>query len=603
MADAISAVPFVALPVPAPAALAAAPLLIELAQQPPAALLLAATLSATVIGRGGNGALLLRTDYGALALQTALDLPPGSTMQLKMQPGPPATVLLLGVTPPPANPAAAQPPPGAAPGAAATTTATPAAPTSTSAAAATAAAAAAAETAAEPPPAQLALGTAVEATLLGPPPEQNLPALVQGTRLVMRLALQPPNAPPPESTGLTPVRFIAAVLPPAADGNGHTALATPLGTVLLDQRLALPPGTRLAVTMLSTTPPEAAPGELGIGTQLEGRMLTPAPGGAAASLPSGTQLSLRVAVLPAPPAGAPAGAADLAEPVPEIMLPGSAAAAGAPAAALGAQFIGTVVAGSASETLVETPLGMLGLEQRLALPPGTLLGLELLAAAAPEAAAPAPVAQSETWPALAEALSTLERTLPGLAAQLRAELSPASGDELAGTLLFLMSALNSGAWPGSKLMAALDDAGRGDLRQRLDGDVAELRQLADPASGDWRVFLLPLIEGGMIRPVRIYLRRRPPAAASSDQGTRFLLEVDTSRLGAVQLDGLVRPQRFDLVLRSHRAFDAVMRQEIAAVFRDSITASGLAGDITFTTAPRFAIAPLEALRTHVGVTA
>lgn len=76
-----------------------------------------------------------------------------------------------------------------------------------------------------------------------------------------------------------------------------------------------------------------------------------------------------------------------------------------------------------------------------------------------------------------------------------------------------------------------------------------------------------------------------------------------SRLGALQLDGLVRPQRFDLVLRSHRPVATELRQEIAEIFRNATTASGLAGDITFTTASRFAVAPLDALRPHVGVTA
>ena len=582
MADTVGAVPFVAITVPTPASLAA-PVLVELAQQPPPALLLAATLAATVVGRGGNGALLLRTDYGTLALNTTLALAPGSTVQLRLLPGPPATVLLLNVAPPPASATAA----------AALATAAPATPGAATASLATLAAATSeAEPQAEAPPAQLALGSEVEATLVSLPPEQNLPALVAGTRLITRIALPAPDEPPPEPGGPTPVRFVAAVLPPAADGNGRTALQTPLGTVLLDEHLALPPGTRLVLTVLSTTPPAASAGDIEMGTEVDARMLTPAPGNAAA-LPSGSQLTVRLAVLPGPPAGPPvAAAADLAEAAPGPVAP-------APAASL----VGTVVAGTASETLVETPVGTLALEQGFALPPGTLLGLQLLAATPPEPPAAAPVAQSDTWPALAQALSVLDRTLPNLAAQLRAELSPVSGETLAGTLLFLMSALNSGAWPGAKLATALDDAGQRDLRLQLEGDIAQLRQLSDPGSGDWRVFILPLLEGGLIHPVRVYLRRRSTASAAPEQGTRFLLEVDTSRLGAVQLDGLVRPQRFDLVLRSHRAFGAELRQEIAAVFRNATTASGLAGDITFTTASRFAVAPLDALRAHIGVTA
>jgi hypothetical protein len=39
------------------------------------------------------------------------------------------------------------------------------------------------------------------------------------------------------------------------------------------------------------------------------------------------------------------------------------------------------------------------------------------------------------------------------------------------------------------------------------------------------------------------------------------------------------------------------------VFRNATSAAGLAGDIVFTTASRFAVAPLEALHPHVAINA
>ncbi|MGO8914990.1 MAG: hypothetical protein ACLQJR_03690 [Stellaceae bacterium] len=587
MADTVGPVPSISTSFLA-SAIPSLPPAIELAQQPPAALLLAATLSAVVVGRGGNGALLLRTDYGTLALKTALALAAGSRVELKLLPGPPATVLLLDIEQP-ETPSLAALPAAASAGAPA-----PAAPAAANGTATPPVAPEAGET--EEPPAQLDLGSEVEATLVSPlPGEQNLPALMEGTRLVLRIAVPAPDAPPPPPSGPTPVGIIGTVMPAAADGNARTALQTPWGTLLLDQHLALPPGTALTLTPLATTPP--ASGDIAMGTVVQARVLPPPPGDAATALPSGTQLTLRLAVLPATPAAAPpAGAASSA-------APATATAPTAPAAATPADFIGRVVAGAAGETVVDTPLGMLALEQRLALPPGTLLGLQRLAATPPTPPDDAPVTQSATWPALAQTLSVLDRALPDLAARLRSDLSPASGQQLAGTLLFLMSALNTGAWPGVRVATALDTAGRRDLRQRLDNDLEELHQLAEPAAGDWRTFVLPLLTGGLIRPVRLYLRRRSGASAPPEQGTRFVLEVDTSRLGALQLDGLVRPQRFDLVLRSHGAIAAEMRREIAEVFRNATTASGLAGDISFAIAARFAVAPLDALRAHVGLTA
>ena len=571
MADTLGNVSLPSTPLLAGVAAAAPQAAIELAFQPPPALLLAATLAAVVVGRGGNGALLLRTDYGTLALKTPLSLPAGSRVDLKLLPGPPASVLLLHIEAPDTSASGAAPSlapqgPNAAPAAAAAGKAQPPA-------------AGATASAVEAPPAQLALGSEVEATVTGPPADGGV-ALPAGTRLLLRVTLPVPGALPSPAAELAaapsapPPRFTGTIAQAPPDVAGATVIDTPLGSLTLDRRLALPPGTVLDLARVATLPPAAASDQLAGATIVSARVVSPAPtDGAVPALPAGSRLELRILALPPTPA--------------------------TPSASL----IGTVVASTAGETMVETPLGTLTLQQRLALPPGTLVSFEQLSAAPPEQPADVPMAQRTSWSTLDETLATLDRVLPELAARLRSDLSPASGQQLAGTLLFLMSALNSGAWPGNKVATALDTAGRRDLRLKLDGDVADLRQLAAPRSDDWRVYVLPLLDGALVRPVRLYFRRRSGNGAAGEQDSRFVLEVEMSRLGALQLDGLVRPQRLDLVLRSHRPIAPELRQEITEIFRNATTASGLAGDITFTTASRFAVAPLDALRPHVGVNA
>ena len=556
MADTLSTVSLPGAPLIPGVAAAAPQQAIELAQQPPAALLLAATLAAIVVGRGGNGALLLRTDYGTLALKTPLSLPAGSRVDLKLLPGPPPTVVLLHIEAPGSSFARQA---SAALPEAPTTAASPQAPASTQ------------TDATEAPPARLALGNEVEATV-NAPPSNDATALPAGTRLVLRVVVPEAGASaPPSFSTSAPARFAATVAAAPPDAAGKTVLDTPLGTLTLDRRLALPVGTTLDVTEVAILPTAASSDRLDTATVVPARVLA-SPGDAAVVLPIGSRIELRLQALPGP-------------------------------GTQGAELTGMVVAAESGETLLDTPLGLLALERRLSLPAGALVAFEPLASAPPEQPAEVPLAQRTSWPALEETLATLDRTLPALAARLRSDLSPVSGQQLAGTLLFLMSALNSGAWPGDATAAALDAAGRRDLRLKLDGDVTELRQLTAPQSGDWNVYLLPLLDGAVVRPVRLFLRRRQTASNSGEQGTRFVLEVEMSRMGALQLDGLVRSQRFDLVLRSHRAVPVELRQELAEVFRSATAAAGLAGDMTFTTASRFAVAPLEALAAHIGVTA
>jgi hypothetical protein len=564
MADTVGNVPLIAgIPMVAGVAAASQPT-IELAQQPPAALLLATTLAAVVLGRGGNGALLLRTDYGTLALKTSLSLPPGSRVDLKMLPGPPPAVMLLHVEEPatPAIAAGTPSPPG------------PAAPPAK--APATTGGGSAASLPVEAPPAQLDIGTEVEASVVAPPRADQKAALPVGTQLILRVALAPASGMTPPQAAATDATFAGTIVAGAADKPDQTLVETPLGTLALDRRLALPAGTALALERLAASSPGASPAELDMGMVVAARLVAPPASDPAAALPLGTRFMLRIAAMPTTATNASSGT-----------MAGT----------------GTVLPDGGSETLIETPFGTVALEQRLTLPPGTLVRLQRLSATRPDAPAPAPLAQRATWPALEQALALFERTAPDLAARLRSDLTPSSGQRLAGTLLFLMGALTNGSWPGARSATVLDASGNHELRLQLDRDVAELRRLADPPSGDWHVYVLPMLDGGAVRPVRLYLRRRSGSAGDAEQGARFVLDVDMSRLGPMQLDGLVRQRRFDLVLRSHRAITAEMRQDIAALFHDATSAAGLAGDVIFTTASRFAVAPLDALRAHIGIDA
>jgi hypothetical protein len=557
MADTVTRLPSLGLSFLSGAALPTQ-LVIELAQQPPPALLAAAIVNAIVVGRGSNGTLLLSTDSGPLTLKTNLSPPPGSKVELRLLPGAPPSVTILHVESgetPLSGPAA----PLASPS---LRTPTPTAPAS-----------------ADTPPAQLDLGTELTATVIAPPPNAQPGDLPTGARLLLRVALPPAAAPldagAPRAPG--PIALTGTVVESPPGNATQTTLNTPFGTVALDKRLALPLATQLSLARLAVLPPLAPLASLGTGIVVDAKVIAPSPADPTAALAPGARLVVRIVATPPLPGDTPA----TAEPI----------------------LAATVAPGTSGETVLDTPIGLLTLDRRLNLPLGTALGLQRLSFAAPDPPSEAPLAQRKSWPALDEALHVLDRAAPELAARLRSDLTPHSGAQLAGTLLFLVTALSNGSWPSSKATAALDAAGHRALHATLDGDVAELRQLSQSANGDWRIFVLPLLDGGVVRPVRLYLRRRQPGRAPADQSSRFVLDVDLNRLGAVQLDGLVRQQRFDLVLRSHRAIPAEMRQEITQVFHDASSAAGLSGDIIFTTASRFAVAPLEALRGHVGVDA
>lgn len=127
------------------------------------------------------------------------------------------------------------------------------------------------------------------------------------------------------------------------------------------------------------------------------------------------------------------------------------------------------------------------------------------------------------------------------------------------------------------------------------GTVArELTGLARPAAeanGDnWRAIEVPMVGGELIRPVCLYLRDRRRRRAGGNgraDDKRFVVEAQLSRLGRVQIDGLVRAGSHcvDLIVRSEVSLDETMRQDIRSIFLAAGEIAGLTGEVGFQPQP------------------
>jgi hypothetical protein len=411
--------------------------------------------------------------------------------------------------------------------------------------------------------------------------------------------------------------------PPAAAG---VLVATPAGPIRLFPA-PMPAAGQAAAPLLPGTPVELRL----LAGEPSAALLTVLPGDQP-SPPSVEPLQNdgQQAVREAPPLGTQAApAADAAAAPPEhaefrVLLNAPASTAPgvittgirqvAEAAASPTLIVGTVLTShatpGAAATLIATPLGSLSISEPLALPRGTLLLLALQPDDANALTAPTVDPSSRLdkgWSALEATLGMLDHAAPQLAAHLRADLSTQSGERLAASLMVLVAALRNGtprAWPGDAVEHALAAAGRDDLKLRLGEEFAEIRSIAEnPATNPWQVFLLPLVDGAALRPARLYLKRHGERGrqGADDDSARFILEFELTRLGILQLDGFVRPQRFDLVLRSQAPLAVPLRSAVERIFYDRVAAAGIAGSIDFTAAARFDVAPLDKLRAKVGL--
>lgn len=296
-------------------------------------------------------------------------------------------------------------------------------------------------------------------------------------------------------------------------------------------------------------------------------------------LPLGTQIPIRIAQVQ-----------PLSGQIPPPLQAGVTLAAGQTAT-------GTVIPGGGhGHALVQTAGGTLSIATRAALPPGTAVVFEITGPPKlPMTAEPprtSPLLE-RGWPGLDEAMRVFAETDPTAHRHLATVTIPRADSTLAMSILSFLAALRGGeiaAWMGESPMRTLQRT-RPDLAAKLDGDFQQRSRLADdPGGGDWRIALIPFGQPPDIQQIRILTRRQArdeDDPQPANDSTRFVIDVDLSNVGRMQLDGLVRDKdkRVDLMVRSDRPLPARMRDEIRRIFAEANDIAGIGGIVGFQSTP------------------
>ena len=270
------------------------------------------------------------------------------------------------------------------------------------------------------------------------------------------------------------------------------------------------------------------------------------------------------------------------------------------------------------QAIVHSPAGTLTLATRTTLPSGSTVTFEVTDTPVPPESGVRAEAQtprlelliSRHWKALNEAISVLQVAEPLVAQQILNTLVPRPNSQLAANILFFLVALRGGdirSWLGDGPSRALQRH-KPDLLSRLSDEFRTIGRTAEePVSGDWRIAVVPFNNGEELKQIRIFMRRHgtQEEEEDGDPGTRFIVDVELSRLGRMQLDGLVRGgnKRLDLIVRSTTPLPGHMRDDIRRIFQDACELTGMNGATTFQcTPPDFVeISPDAVAEDHLGL--
>lgn len=198
----------------------------------------------------------------------------------------------------------------------------------------------------------------------------------------------------------------------------------------------------------------------------------------------------------------------------------------------------------------------------------------------------------QDWPALREALALLAAIDPGLATRLGATVPPRADDHFTLAITRFLAALKAGGladWLGADAVATLNrrNPRLGALLARDFQAVA--LQAAEPGKDGWRTIAVPF--GDEVARLHLHVRpvgeeeEREEKRGGGRQGRsrRFMLELTFSRLGPMQFDGMLWPQRFDLAVRTRALLPSALTRELHGIYANSLQALGYSGALSFQT--------------------
>ncbi|WP_085908728.1 hypothetical protein [Kiloniella majae] len=406
--------------------------------------------------------------------------------------------------------------------------------------------------------------------------------------------------------------------------QGQLLVQTLLGELSVNTNVKLPAGTEVIVQFRTHRPPfevlilpqgdktksQSGPiqqnptDKLSLSHQVQATLITKPTSSVAIPLPktlqnlqTATQFSVKMEVLgPPPKSAAPQVTPGFSQASAQQQSSTTSPSSGAPTTSQPATMLkATVTANTQGNPVVQTAIGTIQLAIKASLPVGTQISLTLLSLDDSEGikagdgsriASTMPQPGQDLRQVLQSALTTL-----GQQGQFNALAShlPQKGPALTSGILLFLNALKSGApkgWAGEDTLSLLRAAGRPELAQQLTNESSLITRPVETGQGEWRMTQLPILHDSQLHQAHLFVRDREHdkqgrGNLEREEVTRFKLEVEMSRDGEMQFDGLVKKGRFDLVIRSRSSLPRTMEVKISDLFYGANEATGFAGKLTF----------------------
>ena len=201
-----------------------------------------------------------------------------------------------------------------------------------------------------------------------------------------------------------------------------------------------------------------------------------------------------------------------------------------------------------------------------------------------------PLFQGFQWPAIEELYQTLLQSNPQAAQSLSTLLpNAATPGRMGPAAMMFIAAVRAGdlgGWMGDKKIDLLQRAGRGNLLSQITREIANTSRtvVQESTSSEWRAVPLPMFWEGEIQKIMLFTKhenRQDHNDNEKDQQTRFIFDLNLSRMGDVQLDGLLREKRLDLMVRTQNMMSQPMQETMRKAYLSALSHTSMTGEINF----------------------
>ena len=195
---------------------------------------------------------------------------------------------------------------------------------------------------------------------------------------------------------------------------------------------------------------------------------------------------------------------------------------------------------------------------------------------------------TQPWDTLNTLHQALQQTAPQGAAML-ASTAPSTSNlaQMMPAALFFISAIKGGDinnWMSETTLEALKKAGKAKALGQFGKETNALSRLASEPASEWRTHALPLYHDGSFHKILLHARQDTAPDEhdnKQDKLTRFIFDLSLNNIGPVQLDGLFKSNRLDVILRTEQHFTQSMQAHMRRLYKGALEQTKINGDLSF----------------------